>query len=149
VTVRIAIDAMGGDHGPIVTVAAAASFLRDHEDARLLLVGRRAEIEPLLASATAVRDRVEVEHADEVVAMDDPPAMALRGKRNSSMRLAINLVKDGRADACVSAGNTGALMAISRFVLRTLDGNRPAGNRHRAAEHPRWGHDDARSWRQR
>ena len=126
-TVRIAIDAMGGDHGPAVTVAAAMSFLRDHGDARLLLVGRRGEIEPLLASGGDVLARAEVIHTDEVVAMDDPPAMALRGKRNSSMRLAINLIKDGKADACVSAGNTGALMAMSRFVLKTLDGiDRPA-----------------------
>jgi phosphate acyltransferase len=81
----------------------------------------------LLATSGAVRDRTEVVHTDEVVAMDDPPAMALRGKRSSSMRIAVNLVKDGRADACVSAGNTGALMAISRFVLKTLDGiDRPA-----------------------
>jgi glycerol-3-phosphate acyltransferase PlsX len=127
VTVRIAIDAMGGDHGPPVTVAAAVSFLRDHADSRLLLVGRRGEIEPFLASAADLRSRVELVHTDEVVAMDDPPAVALRGKRHSSMRLAINLVKEGQADACVSAGNTGALMAISRFVLKTLDGiDRPA-----------------------
>jgi glycerol-3-phosphate acyltransferase PlsX len=127
VTVRIAIDAMGGDHGPSVTVAAAVSFLRAHADARLLLVGRRAEIEAQLGAAGAERGRVEVVHAEEVVAMDDPPAMALRGKRNSSMRLTVNLVKEGQADACVSAGNTGALMAISRFVLKTLEGiDRPA-----------------------
>jgi glycerol-3-phosphate acyltransferase PlsX len=126
VTVRIAIDAMGGDHGPAVTVAAAIEFLRGHADANLLLVGRRGDVEPLLAAAGA-GDRAEVVHADEVVAMDDPPALALRGKRNSSMRLAVNLVKEGRADACLSAGNTGALMAISRFVLKTLDGiDRPA-----------------------
>ncbi len=126
-TVRIAIDAMGGDHGPPVTVAAAVSFLRAHADSRLLLVGRQAEVEPLLGRAGDVRPRVEIVHTDEVVAMDDPPAIALRGKRNSSMRLAVNLVKEGQAEACVSAGNTGALMAISRFVLRTLDGiDRPA-----------------------
>jgi phosphate acyltransferase len=127
VTVRIAIDAMGGDHGPQVTVAASTSFLREHVDARLLLVGRSAEIDPLLAAAVDVRDRVDIVHTDEVVAMDDPPALALRGKRNSSMRLVVNLVKEGQADACLSAGNTGALMAISRFVLKTLDGiDRPA-----------------------
>jgi glycerol-3-phosphate acyltransferase PlsX len=127
VTVRIAIDAMGGDHGPPVTVPAALSFLRAQADSRLLLVGRGGEVEPLLASAGELKPRVELLHTDEVVAMDDPPAVALRGKRNSSMRLAINLVKEGKADACVSAGNTGALMAISRFVLKTLDGiDRPA-----------------------
>jgi glycerol-3-phosphate acyltransferase PlsX len=127
VTVRIAIDAMGGDHGPAVTVAAALSSLRAHPDARLFLVGRSAEIEAVLGAGGDLRARLQVVHADEVVAMDDPPAVALRGKRNSSMRLAVNLVKDGQADACISAGNTGALMAISRFVLKTLDGiDRPA-----------------------
>jgi glycerol-3-phosphate acyltransferase PlsX len=127
VTVRIAIDVMGGDHGPPVTVPAALSFLRAHADCRLLLVGRQAEVEPLLAAGADLRSRLELRHADEVVAMDDPPAVALRGKRGSSMRLAVNLVKEGQAEACVSAGNTGALMAISRFVLKTLDGiDRPA-----------------------
>jgi glycerol-3-phosphate acyltransferase PlsX len=126
VTVRIAIDVMGGDHGPPVTVPAALSFLAAHPDAILLLVGRRPQIEPLLGPA-GTAGRVELVHTDEVVTMDDPPATALRGKRNSSMRLAVNLVKDGRADACLSAGNTGALMAIARFVLKTLDGiDRPA-----------------------
>jgi glycerol-3-phosphate acyltransferase PlsX len=94
-----------------------------------MLVGRQADIEARLLAAGAghVASRVEVVHAEEVVTMDDPPAQALRGKRKSSMRIAVNLVKEGRADACVSAGNTGALMAISRFVLRTLDGiDRPA-----------------------
>jgi glycerol-3-phosphate acyltransferase PlsX len=127
VTVRIAIDVMGGDHGPPVTVAASVSFLRAHADCELALVGRREEIEPLLASGADVRSRLQLVHAEEVVSMDDPPAVALRSKRGSSMRLAINLVKEGRAQACVSAGNTGALMAISRFVLKTLDGiDRPA-----------------------
>jgi glycerol-3-phosphate acyltransferase PlsX len=127
VTVRIAIDAMGGDHGPQVTVAAATAFLRTHADARLMLAGRTEELERYLPAAADVRSRMEIVHADEVVAMDDPLTVALRGKRNSSMRLAVNLVKEGRADACVSAGNTGALMAISRFVLKTLDGiDRPA-----------------------
>ncbi|MFZ5538781.1 MAG: phosphate acyltransferase PlsX [Pseudomonadota bacterium] len=126
-TVRIAIDCMGGDHGLDVTVPAALGFARAEPDAALLLVGRSREIESRLAGAGALRSRIEVVHAEEVVAMDEPPAQALRGKRNSSMRLAVNLVKEGRADACVSAGNTGALMAISRFVLKTLDGiDRPA-----------------------
>jgi glycerol-3-phosphate acyltransferase PlsX len=90
----------------------------------LLLVGRAAEIERALGSSTR---RVEVVHAEEVIEMHDPPASALRSKRNSSMRVAINLAKEGRADVVVSAGNTGALMAISRFVLKTLDGiDRPA-----------------------
>jgi glycerol-3-phosphate acyltransferase PlsX len=137
VTVRIAIDAMGGDHGPSVTVPAALHFLASVPDARLLLVGPSDVLEPALAAAQAklrtrsrngtIRDRIEMRHASEVVAMDDPPAAALRGKRNSSMRVAIDLVKNGEADACVSAGNTGALMAISRFVLKMLEGiDRPA-----------------------
>ena len=118
---------MGGDHGPPVTVAAALSFLRQHADAQLLLVGRRAELEPLVGRDSTAAARMQIVHADEVVAMDDPPAAALRSKRNSSMRIAANLIKEGRAEACVSAGNTGALMAISRFVLKTLDGiDRPA-----------------------
>jgi len=118
---------MGGDHGPVVTVAGALAFLRRQGEARLLLVGRGAEIEPLLKDAGELRERIELVHADEVIDMDEPPAQALRGKRNSSMRVAVNLVKDGRAQAAVSAGNTGALMAISRFVLKTLDGiDRPA-----------------------
>ncbi len=126
-TVRIAIDAMGGDHGPTVTVPAALAFMGARADVRLLLVGRRPDLEPLLAKGGAASGRVEIVHADEVVAMDDPPALALRGKRNSSMRVAVSLVKDGQADACLSAGNTGALMAISRFVLKTLEGiDRPA-----------------------
>jgi glycerol-3-phosphate acyltransferase PlsX len=103
------------------------SFLRKEADAHLLLVGGQAEIEASLSGAADVRARLEIIHADEVVGMDDPPAQALRSKRNSSMRIAVNLVKDGRADAAISAGNTGALMAISRFVLKTLDGiDRPA-----------------------
>ena len=118
---------MGGDHGTVVTLPAALSFARSHPDSQLLLVGKSPEIEAALASAGDVRSRLEIVHAEEVVGMDEPPAQALRGKRNSSMRIAINLVKEGRADAAVSAGNTGALMAISRFVLKTLDGiDRPA-----------------------
>jgi glycerol-3-phosphate acyltransferase PlsX len=126
-TWRIAIDCMGGDHGLDVTVPAALSFARAEPDAALLLVGRSADIDARLAAAGSLRSRIEIVHAEEVVAMDEPPAQALRGKRNSSMRVAVNLVKDARADACVSAGNTGALMAIARFVLKTLDGiDRPA-----------------------
>ena len=126
-TVRIAVDCMGGDHGVSVTVPAALAFLGEVDSAQVVLVGKREAIEPLLAKAGALRSRFEVVHAEEVVTMDDPPAQALRGKRNSSMRVVANLVKEGSADACVSAGNTGALMAISRFVLKTLDGiDRPA-----------------------
>jgi glycerol-3-phosphate acyltransferase PlsX len=125
VTVRLAIDCMGGDHGVPVTVPASLSFLAHQPDASLLLVGREPEIRASLPAA--VPRSVEIVHADEVVEMHDPVALALRSKRNSSMRVAINLLKDDRADVCVSAGNTGALMAIARFVLKTLDGiDRPA-----------------------
>ncbi|MCZ7558777.1 MAG: phosphate acyltransferase PlsX [Burkholderiaceae bacterium] len=127
-TVRIAIDCMGGDHGLAVTVPAALDFLRQVDDVRLLLVGPKEAIEQALAkSRTVDATRIEIRHASEVVAMDDPPATALRSKRDSSMRVAVELVKAGEADACVSAGNTGALMAISRFVLKMQPGiDRPA-----------------------
>lgn len=127
-TVRIAIDCMGGDHGPSVTLPAARAFLDHAPDTRLLLVGLRDPLEHEVARwPQPLRERVEVRHASEVVGMDEPPAQALRGKRDSSMRVAIEAVKAGDADACVSAGNTGALMAISRFVLRMLEGiDRPA-----------------------
>lgn len=116
---------MGGDHGPIVTVPAALGFVRKHEDVRVILVGLEEKIRPHLASGEEAR--VVVRHATEVVAMDESPSLALRNKKDSSMRVAINLVKQGEADVCVSAGNTGALMAISRFVLKTLPGiDRPA-----------------------
>jgi len=116
---------MGGDHGVQVTVPAALAFLRRQPDASLLLVGRESEVKGALPARAS--SSIEVVHADEVVEMHDPVAVALRAKRNSSMRVAINLLKEGRADVCVSAGNTGALMAIARFVLKTLDGiDRPA-----------------------
>jgi glycerol-3-phosphate acyltransferase PlsX len=115
---------MGGDHGVPVTVPAALKFLADEADASLLLVGRAPAIERELHKTNP---RIDVVHADEVIEMHDPPAIALRSKRDSSMRVAVNLVKEGRADVVVSAGNTGALMAISRFVLKTLGGiDRPA-----------------------
>jgi len=127
-SVRIAIDCMGGDHGLSVTIPASVSFLQHVPDARLILVGREDEVHKSLARAhLADASRIEVRHASEVVTMDDPPAVALRGKRDSSMRIAIEAVKSGDAQACVSAGNTGALMAISRFVLKMLEGiDRPA-----------------------
>ncbi len=125
-TTRIAIDCMGGDHGPSVTVPAAIRFLADHPAASLILVGREEQLRPLLASR-AEDARLRVVNASEIVEMDESPAVALRNKKDSSMRVAINLVKTGEADACVSAGNTGALMAISRFVLKMLPGiERPA-----------------------
>jgi phosphate acyltransferase len=119
---------MGGDHGPHVTVPAALEFQARVADVELVLVGVRDAIEAeLRAQRAAAGARLRVHPASEVVAMDEPPAQALRYKKDSSMRVAINLVKSGDAHACVSAGNTGALMAISRFVLKTIAGiDRPA-----------------------
>jgi glycerol-3-phosphate acyltransferase PlsX len=119
---------MGGDHGPHVTVAAALAFQSRSADVDIVLVGVREALESELAACGAVAGpRLRLHAAAEVVAMDEPPAQALRYKKDSSMRVAVNLVKSGAADACVSAGNTGALMAISRFVLKTLPGvDRPA-----------------------
>lgn len=126
--VTVAIDCMGGDHGPSVTVPAALAFLRSHSETRAILVGRPDAIEQAVASAGgSLGERVSLKAASEVVEMGDPPAVAMRAKKDSSMRVAIDLVKAGQAQAVVSAGNTGALMAISRFVLKTLPGiDRPA-----------------------
>jgi len=126
--VTLAIDCMGGDHGPKITVPAALAFLEAHPDDRLILVGQHGAIEEALRREKAPQDaRLRVHHAAEVVAMDEPLRQALRNKKDSSMRVAVNLVKNGAADASVSAGNTAALMAISRFVLKTLPGiDRPA-----------------------
>jgi glycerol-3-phosphate acyltransferase PlsX len=125
--VRLAVDCMGGDHGPSVTLPACRAFLAAHPDAELLLVGRPEALAP-----AAGWSRCTLVAASEVVAMDDPIEVALRRKRDSSMRVAIAQVKpaDGgvaAAHACVSAGNTGALMAVARYVLKTLEGiDRPA-----------------------
>ncbi len=117
----VAVDCMGGDHGPRVTLAACRQFLQAHPDAELLLVG----LPDSLASFQHPRARVVA--AMEVVGMDDAVEVALRKKKDSSMRVAIQQVKDGAAGAAVSAGNTGALMAIARYLLKTLDGiDRPA-----------------------
>jgi len=126
--ITIAIDVMGGDHGPHVTVPAAIKCLGRHSDLNIILVGPQDVIAAELKAGRAqTSPRLIVRHASEVVAMDEPPASALRGKKDSSMRVAIDLVKSGEADACVSAGNTGALMATARFVLKTLPGiDRPA-----------------------
>jgi phosphate acyltransferase len=126
--ITIAIDCMGGDHGPHVTVPAALEFLRNHADVDIVLVGLRDALEAELKARRATAGaRLRIHAASEVVLMDDPPAVALRSKKDSSMRVAVDLVKSGEAQACVSAGNTGALMAISRFVLKTLPGiDRPA-----------------------
>lgn len=126
--VTIALDAMGGDHGPAITVPGALAALRTQSDLNLVLVGQRAVLEKELARhAGAEGGRLRIHDASQVVGMDEPPAQALRGKKDSSMRVAINLVKSGDAQAVVSAGNTGALMATARFVLKTLPGiDRPA-----------------------
>ena len=123
----IAIDCMGGDHGLPVTVPAAMAFAQAHPDTRCLLVGDEALIRQALQQNAAPAGQFEILHASEVVTMHDSVEIALRRKKNSSMRVAAQSVKDGRADAAVSAGNTGAWMAISRYVLKTLDGiDRPA-----------------------
>src|SRR4051794_23695508 len=112
-TIKISIDCMGGDHGPVVTVPAAVSFVNREPDAELILVGLEHEIRTELKKYKAAEHpRLSIVNASEVVTMDDPLEVALRRKKDSSMRVAINLVKEGRAHACVSAGNTGALMAI-------------------------------------
>ncbi len=119
----IALDAMGGDHGTDAAVPAAFGYLDRSRDVDLILVGRQDVLDPLLDAGNLpveARRRVRVHHASQVVDMDEAPSKALRGKKDSSMRVAIDLVKSGDADACVSAGNTGALMATARFVLKTL-----------------------------
>lgn len=124
----IAIDAEGGDFGPCVTVPAALRVLRAHPDLKLIFVGLSEQLHSLLSKTeTALKDRFDIQPATETVGMDESPATALRFKKDSSMRVAIDLVKEGRAQACVSAGNTGALMATARFVLKTLPAvDRPA-----------------------
>ncbi len=127
-TITIALDAMGGDHGPRVTVSAALAFLESQSEARVALVGQPDAIEgELRRLAAGANERLQLVPATEVVRMDEPPAQALRTKRDSSMRVALSLLRDGQADACVSAGNTGALMAVAHFILKTLPGiDRPA-----------------------
>ena len=126
--VTIALDAMGGDHGPEVTVEAALYMLREEPQLRLILVGDQEILNAQLHRSRIGHDsRLTVHHASQRVEMDESPAQALRTKKDSSMRVAINLVKEDMADACVSAGNTGALMATARYVLKTLPGiDRPA-----------------------
>ncbi|MCG9031064.1 phosphate acyltransferase PlsX [Laribacter hongkongensis] len=127
-TLTVAVDAMGGDVGVGVTVPAAVDFLDRHPDVRLILVGQPDAIEDELTRLARPRSgRLTVYAASQVVAMDDSPQSALKNKKDSSMRVAINLVKEGQAQAAVSAGNTGALMATARFVLKTIPGiDRPA-----------------------
>ncbi|MFT5811470.1 MAG: glycerol-3-phosphate acyltransferase PlsX [Rubritalea sp.] len=124
----IAVDAMGGDHGPIVTVPAAKIALDEIPGIQLVLVGDSALLtEALKTNGLEDDSRISIQHASEVVGMDEAPAQALKKKKDSSMRVAINLVKEHKVQACVSAGNTGALMATSKFVLKTIKGiSRPA-----------------------
>ncbi|WP_288378902.1 phosphate acyltransferase PlsX [uncultured Massilia sp.] len=127
-TITISIDCMGGDHGPSVTIPAAISFLKKQADVHLILVGLEDTIRTELRKHHGEgHSRITIKNATEVVTMDDPIEIALRKKKDSSMRVAVELVKDGSANASVSAGNTGALMAVSRYVLKTMAGvDRPA-----------------------
>lgn len=123
----VAIDAMGGDGGTGIIVDAVRTVLAKREDVHLVLVGDPDHISQHIGSVPLPEGRYSIVPSSEVVTMDDSAAAAIRNKKKSSMRIAINLVKDGSADACVSAGNTGALMAISKFVLKTVSGiDRPA-----------------------
>lgn len=127
-SLTISIDAMGGDYGPEVTIPASLDCLKNNPDLKLILVGNEAVIKQLLPQELAdYQDRLTIHHASQCVGMDESPSKALKNKKDSSMRIAINLVRDGHADACVSAGNTGALMATARFVLKMIPGiDRPA-----------------------
>jgi len=127
--VTIALDAMGGDSGSAVVVPAAIKAIEQHPDVNIILVGDEGELTREMAAVGNGRhsSRLKIHHASQQVEMDELPSSALRNKKDSSMRVALNLVKEGVADACVSAGNTGALMATSRFVLKMLPGiDRPA-----------------------
>ncbi len=127
-SLTVALDAMGGDRGPPVVVPAALNALSDTAELRLVLVGDEATLrEELGRHRGGQAGRIEIRHASQQVEMSDLPSTAMRNKKDSSMRVALNLVKEGAAQACVSAGNTGALMATARFVLKTLPGiDRPA-----------------------
>ncbi|WP_081679043.1 phosphate acyltransferase PlsX [Methylobacter luteus] len=127
-SLTISIDAMGGDYGPEVTIPASLDCLKSNPDLKLILVGDETVLKQQLAQALIdFKDRLSIQHASQCVGMDESPSKALKNKKDSSMRVAINLVRDGQADACVSAGNTGALMATARFVLKMIPGvDRPA-----------------------
>jgi len=129
VNITVALDAMGGDYGPSVVVPAALAVLGKNKNVRLVLVGDETKIYSILTNSPVKIDesRLKIKHASQVVEMDEHPAQALKKKKDSSMRVALNLIKSGDAQACVSAGNTGALMATARFVLKMLPGiDRPA-----------------------
>ncbi|MDB3972158.1 phosphate acyltransferase PlsX [Candidatus Thioglobus sp.] len=129
-TIKVSIDASGGDHGIPVTIEAGIKALGEFQDLQLTFVGDQSSIEAEIekhSPSKVTTSRIQIVHATEVVLMNESPAIALRKKKDSSMRVAINLVDSNTVDACVSAGNTGALMAISRFVLKTIKGiDRPA-----------------------
>ena len=125
--ITLAVDAMGGDAGLAVTIPGALLFLRQQADVRLLMVGDEVQVRQALEAANAPMDRIQIVHAAQVVEMDEQPQSALKNKKDSSMRIAVNQVKEGLAQAAVSAGNTGTLMATARFVLKTIQGiERPA-----------------------
>jgi len=124
--IAIAVDAMSGDEGPEVVVPAAIEFLKNNKASKLILVGDQSELEALLRKHPA-QSRLSIQHADSVVTMADRPSFALRNKADSSMAIALKLVASGEASACVSAGNTGALMAMGRSILKMYPGiDRPA-----------------------
>ena len=129
-TIKVSIDASGGDFGFPVTVKAGINALGIYKDLHLHFVGDEKGIQKELNKHSIYKtflDRISITHASEVINMDDSPSTALRHKKDSSMRIAIDLIENGTVDACVSAGNTGALMAIARFILKTIEGvNRPA-----------------------
>ncbi|EMS2790093.1 phosphate acyltransferase PlsX [Neisseria gonorrhoeae] len=125
--ITLAVDAMGGDQGLAVTAPGATAFLQAHPDVRLIMTGDETQLRQALNAAGAPMERIDICHTTQVVGMDESPQSALKNKKYSSMRVAINQVKEGKAQAAVSAGNTGALMATARFVLKTIPGiERPA-----------------------
>ena len=126
-TITLAVDAMGGDHGPKVTIPASINALSKYDQLHIILVGDKELIQKELQKNKYTNTRLSIQHASEVVEMDESPQSALKNKKDSSMRVAINLIKEEKAQACVSAGNTGALMATARYVLKMLPGiDRPA-----------------------
>ena len=126
-TITLAVDAMGGDHGPSVTIPASINALSKYDQLHIILVGDQELIQTELQKNKYTSTRLSIQHASEVVEMDESPQSALKNKKDSSMRVAINLIKEEKAQACVSAGNTGALMATARYVLKMLPGiDRPA-----------------------
>ncbi|CAM8354151.1 PlsX Fatty acid/phospholipid biosynthesis enzyme [Candidatus Methylopumilus planktonicus] len=126
-TITLAVDAMGGDYGPSVTIPASINALSKYDQLHIILVGDKELIQIELQKNKYTNTRLSIQHASEVVEMDESPQSALKNKKDSSMRVAINLIKEEKAQACVSAGNTGALMATARYVLKMLPGiDRPA-----------------------